>query len=205
MSDILFMFDVNFIIDSEMFEKCTEFAEKSVETSLDKYARRNQFNKEKIIKDIRNGKIGEEIVYRSLIKNYPNLTAPDYEIYQKQDKSWDPDLRDLDSGIRIGVKSQDIESAIHFGESWVFQFNYGKSYDCDTGVFKEEDENHYIAFCSLNIPKKTGMIRGIVLVKWLHQNGLFKEMKKVSLQGNKVAIYYEDLEKFGNQLWRLKA
>lgn len=195
--------DSKFIISPDIYERCTKFSKDSVATSIDKYARRNQFDVEKIAKDIRNGKIGEEAIYEKVSAAYPKLTKPDHNIYDKKNKSWDPDLKDNDSKIRLAVKSQDIESAINFGESWVFQFNDGKNYDCDTGIFKEADPNHYVAFVALNVPKRMGNIRAIVKVQWLHNKKLFKEMKKQSLRGNKVAVYYEDLEKHLEELWQL--
>jgi len=194
----------NFIISKDIFDKCSQFAKDSVSTSSDKYARRNQFDIGKIIKDIRNGKIAEEVVYNQVVSVIPGLTPPDYNIYDKKDKSWAPDLKDSTSDLRLAVKSQDIESEQCYERSWVFQFGNGKKYDCDTGIFGENlDNNHYVSFVSLNVPKKTGIIRAIVKVKWLHENKLFKEMKKQSLRGNKVAVYYEDLERFNDQLWQL--
>jgi hypothetical protein len=195
---------MKFIITEEMLSKCTEFGKNSVGSSADKYASRNQYDIEKIMKDIRNGKIAEQGVYEQMIILYPHLTPPDYNIYSKKDKSWDPDLKDVDSNIRLAVKSQDISSALSYGESWVFQYNHGKSYDCDTGIFKDSDDNHYVAFVLLNVPKRTGEIRAIVKVQWLHDKKLFKEMKKQSLRGNKLAIYFEDLEGFADELWQIK-
>lgn len=185
-----------------MYQKCEQFAQDSASTSADKYARRNQFNLEKIKKDIRNGKIGEQGTYSVISQQYPNLSLPDYNIYSKQDKSWSPDLNDP-SGIRIAVKSQDIDSAINYGESWVFQFNNGANYDCDTGVFKEKDDNHYVAFNALNVPKRFGTIRAIVKISWLHEKELFKEMKVHQLRGNKVAVYLDDLIKYEKELFQL--
>lgn len=192
-----------FIITPEIYDQCSKFATDSVATSADKYARRNQLDIEKIKKDIRNGKIGEEVVWESLLRKYPGLTGPDYKIYSKKDKSWDPDLRDILSNMRLGVKSQDIESSLSFGESWVFQYGNGGKYDCDSGVFKDSDPNHYIAFVALNVPKRKGEIRAIVKIQWLHDKKLFKEMKKASLRGNKLAVYYDDLERFKDELWQL--
>lgn len=193
---------IKFVISEDILNKCKDFAKNSVNTSADKYAKRNQYDIEKIEKDIRNGKVGEEAVYGQLVSSYPELSLPDHNIYEKKDKSWDPDLKDSKSEIRIAVKSQDIDSAINFGESWVFQFGNGK-YDCDAGVFKETDPNHYVAFVSLNVPKRIGTIKAIVKIQWLHDNKLFKEMQKESLRGNKVAVYYDDLEKYPNDLWQL--
>lgn len=196
------MIETKFIITEDLNNKCMTFARASVSSSSDKYARRQQFDVEKIMKDIRNGKLGEEGVYKFLSSKFPELSQPDHNIYDKKDKSWAPDLKDP-SGIRIAVKSQDIESALSFGESWVFQFNEGKNYDCDTGIFKEQDDNHYVAFVALNVPKRFGIIKAIVKVQWLHDKKLFKEMQKQNLRGNKVAVYYEDLEKYQDELWQL--
>ncbi len=195
-------FDPKFLISDDIFNKCTDFSKASVGTSTDRYARRNQFDVEKIARDIRNGKIGEEGVYEKMVSRFPKLSQPDHNIYEKKSKNWAPDLKDV-SGTRIAVKSQDIESAISFGESWVFQFGNGGKYDCDTGVFKETDPNHYVAFVALNTPKRFGTIRAIVKIQWLHDKKLFKEMKKKNLRGNKVAVYYDDLIQLPNELWQL--
>lgn len=196
------MIDPKFVITEDLNNKCLTFARASVSSSSDKYARRQQFDVEKIVKDIRNGKLGEEGVYEKISVQYPALSKPDHQIYDKKDKSWDPDLKDEASSLRLAVKSQDIESSLSFGESWVFQFGDGK-YDCDAGVFKETDPNHYVAFVSLNVPKRFGVIKAIVKIAWLHDKKLFKEMQKQSLRGNKVAVYYEDLEKYPDELWQL--
>lgn len=196
--------DPKFVISQEVFDKCVQFGTASAHTSTDKYARRNQSDPYKIAKDIRNGKIAEEMVYQKVSDEYPELSKPDFNIYDKKNKSWDPDLKDTESKLRIAVKSQDIESALHFGESWVFQFGNGGKYDCDTGIFgKEIDPNHYVSFVLLNVAKRVGSLRAIVKVQWLHDKKLFKAMQKQSLQGNKVAVYYEDLIKHENELWQL--
>lgn len=196
-------FDPQFLITDEIFQKCSDFASASVGTSTDKYARRNQFNAGKIVKDIRNGKLGEEGVYSKLITQFPKMTAPDHKIYSKKDKSWDPDLKDGESNLRFAVKSQDVDSSIAYGESWVFQFGRGGNFDCDTGVFKKIDPDHYVAFVALNTPKRTGAIRAIVRIQWLHEKELFKPMKLKHLQNNKLAVYYEDLEKLKDELWQI--
>lgn len=195
--------DPKFTISEDIYNRCTQFAKSSVSTNSGKYARRNQFDVEKIVKDIRNGKIGEEAVYQIFSPSLTELSKPDHQIYAKKDKNWSADLHDDKSGVRLAVKSQDYESARDFGESWVFQYGNGGKYDCDTGVFKDTDPNHYVVFVALNTPKKTGQIRAVVKISWLHDKKLFKEMKKQSLRGNKVAVYYEDLEKYKDELFQL--
>lgn len=78
------MQDLKYIISDEMFDKCEKFAQESVLTSADKYARRNQFDIEKIKKDIRNGKIGEQGTFNLLKDKHPTLLSPDYNIYSKK-------------------------------------------------------------------------------------------------------------------------
>jgi hypothetical protein len=194
---------MKFTISPDIYTKCTDFAKDSVSSSSNKYAGRNQFNVEKIIKDILCGKIGEEIAYSFLIEKFPSLTKPDYQIYDSFNKSWDSDLKVIDSNIKIAVKSQNIDSSIHFGDSWVFQYNNNKNYDCDKEIFKSTNNDSYVTFVSLNIPKKQALIRAIVKVNWLHEKNLFKEMKKENLRGNKVAVYLEDLESYKDDLFQL--
>lgn len=195
--------DYSYIITQSIIDKCTQFAKDSAGTSLNVYARRQQTNVEKIIQDIRNGKIGEECTYRKLNQILPDISSPDYNIYEKKSKSWDPDLKDP-SGIKVAIKSQNIESAINYGVSWVFQYNNGGDYDCDKEIFKIIDPNQYVAFNSLNVPKKIGEIKAIVKVQWLHDKGLFKPMKLKYLQGNKVAVYFDDLLNYKEELFQLQ-
>jgi hypothetical protein len=199
MSDI----DPKFVITQDMFIRCQIFGDASVSTSADKYANRNQYDIEKIKRDIRNGKIGEIGAHQQVDLIYPGLSAPDFQIYQKGQKSWATDLINSVSGLHLAVKTQDIDSAIHFGDSWVFQGAPGKTKDTDTGIFKNTNPNHYVSFVSLNTPKKTGKIRAIVKVSWLIDNNLFKAMQKEELRDNKVAVYYDDLLRYPDQLWQL--
>jgi hypothetical protein len=198
--------DLNFKITENVFKKCLKFATDSAASSADKYARRQQSDTYKITKDIRNGKIAEVMVYETAVNVFPNLTEPDFNIYDKFDKSWAPDLKDSSTNVRVAVKSQDIESALNFGESWVFQFGNGGKFDCDTGIFnKNVDNHHYVSFVALNVAKRVGSIRAIVKVSWLHDKKLFKPMKleKFNTNSNKLAVYYEDLIKYKNELYQL--
>jgi hypothetical protein len=62
----------SFQITKDVYDLCSAFADASINTSADKYASRNQFDVEKIKKDIRNGKIAEEYVWLILSKYYVN-------------------------------------------------------------------------------------------------------------------------------------
>lgn len=189
-------------ISPEIVQKCQKFGEECVLSNLDKYRSRNQFDKGKIIADIKCGKIGEYVIWNHLLNKFPNLSEPDINIYVGN-KSWDADLIDKSQDLKVAVKSQDYLSSCLYGDSWVFQYNKGKKYDCDTGIFGNQEDKYYVSFVSLNVPKKTAIIRGVVKVSWLHKNNLFKEMKKENLKGNKVAVYLEDLEKFSRELFQL--
>lgn len=199
------------IISPDIYHKCDKFAKESISTNLFVLARRGQTQKFAIERQIRSGKIAEELVYNTLIVKYPNLSPPDFTIYSNKNKSWDPDLKDNSQQLTIAVKSQEKEQALQYYESWVFQFNNGKNFDCDTKIFtKNVDPNYYVAFVLLNTPKKMGQIKAIVKVNWLHENKLFQPMtlQKFSENNNKLAVYYDhpdyiSLSHFPNELWQL--
>ena len=183
-------------IEQNLLDKTYIFAANSVKTSQDMYARRGQSDVNKIIWDIRNGKLAEEISYSLLSKNFPNLSAPDYQIYQAGQKSWDADLKN--DKIQIAVKSQNKETAERFGLSWIFSKN-------DTNVFDTNDQHHYACFVMLDLKRSYGVLKAIVSIEWLKQNNLFKPLRKANLNSTKVAVYYDDLKKFlPEQLWQFE-
>ena len=202
--------DPKFIISEETLSKCKKFGLDSVNSSIDKYADRHGFDLNdssaverainKFSKDICIGKIGEEIVYQKYIKSIPDLKSPDYNIYSVKNKSWSPDLKA--NNLSIAVKSQDIQSKIDNEESWVFQIG-SKGKDSDKEIFNSDNDNSYVALVSLNIPKRLAEIKAVVKLSWIHSNKLFEPMRIERLQSNKVAVYYEKLEKYSDQLWQL--
>jgi hypothetical protein len=204
-------YDSKLIISPEIAEKCEKFAIASAPTNMSALSRRGQTNPEAIKRQIKTGKIAEVLVHLEVSKNFPKMSEPDFGVYTKKEKSWDPDLKDTESGIRLAVKSQEVEQALQYYESWVFQFNAGKNYDCDKEIFgKDIDPNQYVSFVLLNAPKKTGQIRAIVKVQWLHDKKLFQPMalKKFSETNNKLAVYYDhpefkSLSQFKDELWQL--
>lgn len=176
-----------------------DFAEKSISTNINIYASRNQPNIKKGMNDNKVGKIGEEVVCAFLKEKIPNITLPDYTIYKVKNKSWDKDLKDPNSDIKVGVKTQTTESANRYGESWVFQ-----NEDKGVNSIKDKlDTNNFISFVLIDLNNKIGTIRAIVKVPWLHNNNLFMPMKLAHLQNNKKAVYYNELIKFGKDIWQL--
>ena len=133
------------------------------------------------------------MVYNILKPLLPDLTEPDYNIYDKYNKSWDPDLKA--NNIKLAIKSQDYESALRYTHSWIFQ-------KTDKEIFQNKDDNKYVAFVSENVALYEGSIVAIVKVNWLHENNLFKPMKREVLQSNKLAVYLNDLKEF-DDLWQL--
>lgn len=205
------IYNSKLIISQDIYTKCDAFAVASAPTNMSALSRRGQTNPEAIKRQIRTGKIAEVLVHQEASKTFAKLSEPDFNIYTKKEKSWDPDLRDLDGFVRLAVKSQEVDQANQYHESWVFQFNDGKKYDCDTEIFgKTIDPNQYVAFVLLNTPKRTGQIRAIVKVQWLHDKKLFQPMAlaKFSETNNKLAVYYDhpthpSLIKYSNELWQL--
>lgn len=204
-------YDAQFILTPEIISKCEQFAQASAPTNMSALNRRGQSNPAAIVRQIKTGKSGEVCVHEMIAKDHPNLSAPDFNIYEKKNKSWSPDLQDAVDGFRLGVKSQEMESALQYYESWVFQFNDGKKFDCDTEIFgKDIDPNHYVTFVLVNTPKKVAQIRAIVKVQWLHDKKLFQPMalQKFNTTNNKLAVYYDhptynSLISYPEELWQL--
>lgn len=111
-----------YYLESDTVKMCEHFAERSYKSSADMYAHRKQANEAKIKQDIMLGKLAEFGVYFIYLANgRTNITAPDLNIYPAKQKSFDPDLR---WGLfNLHIKSQTIESANRYGDSWVFQSN----------------------------------------------------------------------------------
>ena len=192
---------MKYFIDPDMFDRATKFADSVISTNKNRYANRNQSNLNKIKKDIIIGKLGEELAYLHLFDQFPHITKPDYTIYSASGKSWEPDLKtDI---LNIAVKSQDVMSGIYYGVSWIFQFNNNKNYDCDKEIFKNKSKNQYVVLTSIDLRKEVGEIKAIVNVNWMHEKNLFKEPEVKILKGNKLAVYFEDMEKYKDELWQL--
>jgi hypothetical protein len=166
---------------------CEEFAS-AVDTTL--YASRNQFNPEKRALDSKIGKLGEFAVYESLKNKIANLTQPDCKIYKPREKSWDYDLKGDNANIH--VKCQSVEQGEKYGVSWIFQNE-------DKHIFKNYNDNDYVAFVSLDLNKQEAHIRGIYLISFLHEKALFKKPKLAKLF-NKSAVYFDDLKDVKSEL-----
>jgi len=161
--------------DTYTLKRCQLFADFSVESSLDEYARRNQNNIEKIKLDIYRGKIAEFMVYNYLVSRGKDVTKPDLDVYDKYHKSFDSDL--VSEGFNLHVKSHFVNP--RFPVSWVFQKK--------DKITTEKSGNDYLCLVVMNENWDNWFY--IKEAKLLD----FKEPKKESLKASKVCIYESDL------------
>jgi hypothetical protein len=107
-------------LSSDVVKMCEHFAENCYKTNADEYQRRNQKNLNKIKKDIALGKMAEFAVYFIFLeKGISDISIPDLNIYGYKNKSFERDLKCKNYNFHI--KTQSLESALKFGESWMFQ------------------------------------------------------------------------------------
>ncbi len=149
------------------------FSKYSVFSSLSEYEKRNQFNKDKIINDIYNGKKAEFLVYNFLISKQKKLISPDLNIYEKYNKSYNADL--CLKNVNIHVKSHKVNG--NFPVSWVFQKK--------DPLLLEKKNNDYLALVVMDECVNYMYLKKI-------KDVVFKEPVKESLRKTKLCIYESD-------------
>jgi hypothetical protein len=154
-------------------EQCKLFSNFSVFSSLSEYKKRNQFDKDKIVNDIYNGKKAEFMVYNFLVSKNKQTTSPDLNIYEKHNKSYSPDL--LLKNANIHVKSHVVNS--NYPVSWVFQKK-------DPLIFDLKN-NNFLALVVINEENNYMYLKKITEVK-------FEPPFKKSLEQTKVCVYEKD-------------
>ena len=160
-------------ITEYQYKQCNLFSKYSVITSLSEYKKRNQFNKDKIINDIYNGKKAEFLVYNFLISKQKKLISPDLNIYGKYDKSYDADL--YLENVNIHVKSHKVNG--NFPVSWVFQKK--------DPLLLEVKNSDYLALVVMNEDINYMYLKNI-------KDVVFNEPVKESLRKTKSCIYESD-------------
>lgn len=161
-------------LDPNLVAKCRKFAEDSIDTNIDVIASRGQDPDkiERILNQLTHGKVGEEVTYDVFVPYFPQLSKPDHNIYQKKDKSWEEDLIDEASPVRIAVKTKKLEDAKRWGASWIFELSdkkvFGKKLDCQ-GL----DPNQYVAMVVVDLDGMQATVEACVNLQWLHDNDLF--------------------------------
>jgi hypothetical protein len=180
-------------------DQVLDFANK-IDTSY--YAKRSQFDNEKRKQDQIVGKLGEVAVYNYLKEKYSEITAPDFQIYKKNEKSWDFDLKGNEKNVHC--KSQNISQSKRYGQSWIFQKGNGVNRHYDKEVFDRLSTNQYVSFILVDLDKYEAEIKAIVTLDFLHKKDMFKLPMLEKLRfANKVAVYYNDLKEYPNLLWAL--
>jgi hypothetical protein len=173
----------NIVFTQAQLNQCREFAE-NINTSY--YANRKQTDQEKRKLDQIIGKLGEIATHETLKAKFPDLTLPDFNIYEAKKKSWDFDMKA--AGLNLHVKSQSITQGAKYGVSWIFQAQ-------DKHIQDLNIKNQYVSFVSVDMEKKHALVRCIPALEILHTKSLFKAPKLLNLSyNNKLAVYFDDLK-----------
>lgn len=107
-------------LDSTEMEMCRNFADACVHTNIDCYKKRNQYNLDKIKKDIEEGKRAEIAVYLAIRGKLGVICKrPDFKIYNKRGKDYSADLQTQHYNIHVkSTREPNVKKM-----SWVFQKN----------------------------------------------------------------------------------
>jgi len=161
--------------------RCQKFARQQLETSAGTYARRGQFNKDVIERQIVEGKIAEIAAYKFLRQKKFDVAEPDFTIYEGGRKNYGADL--TDGTLFFHIKSQNKASGETYGVSWVFQKN--------DPLVTAPQASDFIVVTTVagNLVEVEGVLPAAVLKK----EGVYKEPKTDRLKTTKTCIYLEDL------------
>ena len=189
-------------ISDHYVNKCREFAEASVDTSLKYYRwRSGKLDRDKLINDIFVGKMGEVGAYKLLNDEFGiEVAKPDFDVYEGRRKSFTADL--TAHGVNFHCKTQSEESERRYGKSWLFQYSEER-YGGDR-LFKQDLTNEFIIPMSL---KSTNIveIHAIIDIADIVRYDMFDMPKLEWFKKTKRAVYWDKLKKLNsNKLWGLK-
>ena len=149
------------------------------------YKKRGSFKRDDIVV----GALAELAVYRFLKEQGIKTNRPDFKIYEKGQKSFNPDLTD---GTRhFHVKGQSISSAKRYGNSWLMQRS--------DKLTKEPTRYHYIVPTEVNLRTNEVIIFGVISFTALHHNQCFMDCKLEQFNRTKTAIYLDSLAFLSNK------
>lgn len=158
--------------------KAGEFAKLRAK-DVDLYKKRGGFK----VEDIINGALGEIAVNKLLKDVFPDITDPDFNIYDKSKKSYKADMQ---SGFKhFHVKSQSIKSAETYGASWLMQRH--------DPTLQKPEHNHYIVPTVVDVQNKVVWVYGCIPMKTLVSENLVGECVVPIFRQTKVCIYLETL------------
>jgi len=175
-------------LPSSCWERSFKFANEVIDTNIDKYQKRGQGARDKIIDQIAQGKLAEIAVSKFFSSIGLTVTLPDFKIYSKWEKSYDADL-DIQMGkifYPIHVKSISTDSASHFGLSWIFQRS-DPLYFASARIDLKYDK---IALCE-TLSRSVVRFYGLCNPTTLRSNS--KPLRVESLRDNKVALYHKGI------------
>ena len=190
--------------DRGTWKKCRQFAVDSLDSSADEYARRGQEDPGRKIIQTTNGKLVELQAFSAYQPRFSDLTPPDFEIYQKKDKSWTPDLISKLYDIRIAVKAKFDEDAERWGPSWIFEKTDRKIFGSKLDA-KNLDPHQYVCMGIVDPICREVWLKACVKLQWLHDNNLFTKPDRDYL-GTKLTVRLENMEKVisnPDELWQL--
>lgn len=143
--------------------------------------------------DIVSGAMAEIGVYKFLKEAGVPVSKPDFTIYDKAKKSYDPDLTD---GVHhFHVKGQTLESKQRYGSSWIMQRK--------DPIINDIKRMHYLVPCTVCTETGRVEIYGIISLLSLIQHGCISECKNEWFRKTKVAIYLDHIHGImsNNAIW----
>jgi hypothetical protein len=182
-------------ISQEIIKRIKEFAENSVDTSINHYKKRGQSRREKIVQDIICGKLGEFGVTEFLRQHGYFVTDPDIEIYTAGKKSFDADLHVYinEDHYNIHCKSQTKDSAKKYGNSWVLQYDgFGRGHT--DKLFKHRTEFDFLAATEADEVTGDVTIFCVCPIETLFDNDKIELPMVKWLEKTKRAIYYKSIK-----------
>ena len=180
-------------VSQYFYNKCVNFANDRIGRSADLYSYRGEKRLHKMVEDIIIGTVGEYGVYKYLKKKQIEVCKPDLKIYENKRKSFAADL--FNDDIKIHVKSQGVESAKRYGNSWLMQKR--------DKVINDPSKNEYFAFT--NVDGKRVTILGIVKCSDIIKYDLLGECKVPAYRHTKIALYWDTIKERldSRKRWRL--
>jgi hypothetical protein len=170
--------EARIILPKGTLSLCESFTDKVIGSSLEHYKGRGQENVWHIRQQIIQGKMAEVAVSHFYSTLGLPITPPDFEIYESKDKSYSPDLV-LCESVHLHVKSCSREVAQLYGISFVFQKN--------DPIVRSNAKDQWIALTRIDNNEH------VTFFGCIHPHlATFSDMKKISLNKSKLALYLKE-------------
>lgn len=161
-------------------KKAKEFAAlRSKDSKL--YEKRGGFK----LSDIITGALAEIACHKLIRKHEPELSKPDFTIYDKSQKTYKADLYTETRSFHI--KGQTLQSAETYGASWLMQRR--------DPILNDPENGHYLVPCVVDEENKVVYVYGCVPMRTMTTEGLIGECVVPMFRTNKVCIYLSEITK----------